>query len=661
MDKRVRLLLEVILVLGVIAAIIVLASLALRTAPPSKPVASASPAPAVASTSSPAAEKATPRPRLMLISIDGARDDYVDRFIADGTMPNLAKLAREGVRAEYLRSIIPSLTAAAHASIGTGAYPHRTGIVSNKFHKSEDPFYWYTSAFEEPELQAEPLWRTAMRHGLTTAAVFWYGAVPDIPEQQADYTVSYGKCDVYSDLHVITFTLASEWKNPPPSHSPLLEGVLDVLGRSDARVARLYALALDSTDDGVLNYDTIVLSHNREVNEDSATLRLGQWAPLEISARLHSGAFFKLQAITTTVESTDELTSTVPLEAAVFRSRVCFNYASPPELLREINERFGFFRPSPDYYALGAGWIDQDDYFWMAETQSRWMAEVAAFVYRRYRPDLFLTWQGPVDEAGHQFLLVDERQPGYSPEKARRYAELYRRAYQLADENIGRLMDAAGDDDVAFFIFSDHGMSPIHTQVYVNTVLNKAGLLEFKGPPKYYVNVEKSRAVAFASGAAAHVYVNLKGREQPGIVPESEYDSVVEEIVRAFQAVKDPTTGEPVFCRILKRDELADLKLDSPHSGDVFVQACPGYVLTDWRGEEEILRPATYYGQHGYDPEIPALHAFFVASGPGVKQEAQIGPLNLVDIAPTAARLLNIPPPADAEGRVVEELLSPGR
>ena len=599
------------------------------------------------------------RPHVIMVSIDGARDDYVDRFIADGTMPNLAKLAHKGVMAEYLRSINPSLTAAAHASIGTGAYPHRTNVVSNKFHRSQDNFYWYTSAFEVPEISVEPIWRTAMRYGLKTAAAFWFGAHPDFADQVADYTVSYGRCDVYSAMHVLTFTLASEWQNAPPSFSPYLESTLDILGKGDARVARLYVLALDTTDDGELNYDTLILDDNRRVEESplkSPALRLDEWAPMEISSHLHSGAYFKLQAITVTVESVDEISATVPLEAAVFRSRVCFNYASPPELLREINERFGFFRPSPDYYALDQGWIDEEDYFHMAEEQSRWMAEVAAYVYQKYHPDLFLTWQGPVDEAGHQFLLVDKRQPGFAREKARHYAELYRRAYQLADENLGRILEAAEGDKAVFLVFSDHGMAPIHTKVYVNTILQEAGLLEFKGPPKYYVNVEKSKALAFASGGSAYIYVNLKGRERPGIVPKEEYEDVVDAIVKALEAVRDPETGGQVFCRILRRNQLGQLKLDSPYSGDVFVQACPGYVLTDWRGSEAVFEPANYYGQHGYDPNLPELHAFFVASGEGIKEGVAIGPVDLVDIAPTVAKLLGFPPPKTAEGRVLEEL-----
>ena len=592
------------------------------------------------------------RPRAIMVSLDGAREDYVRRFIADGTMPHLASLARRGVMAEYARTIDPSLTAAAHVSIGTGAYPHRTDVVSNKFHRPQDDFYWYTDGFQA-EISVEPIWRAAMRQGLKTAALFWVGAQPDFPDQLADYTVAYGKCEVYSALHELSFALASGWKNAPPSFSPPLESVLDVLGRYDARVARLYVLAVDSTDDGQANYDVLILDDNKEIeppdSPQSAYLRLGEWAPLEISSRIHSGAYFKLKAITTTV-------GTAPLQALVFRSRVCYNQASPPQLLRDVNQRFGFFPASPDYYALEHGWIDEEDYMHMAEVQSRWMMEVTAYVYDTYKPDLLLTWQGPVDSAGHQFLLVDKRQAGYDEERASRYAELYRRAYQLVDENLGLLLEKAEPDGAAFFLFSDHGMAPIHTKVYVNTILQRAGLLVFKGPPSYYVNVTRSKALAFTSGGSAHIYINLKGRERPGIVPQEEYDEVVRAVIEALTETRDPETGEQVFCRIVRRPELEQLKLDSRYSGDVFVQACPGYVLTDWRGSEVVFEPTTYYGQHGYDSTLPEMHAFFIAMGPGLKEGATIGPVHLVDVVPTVARFLGIEPPPTAEGRVLVEL-----
>jgi hypothetical protein len=59
--------------------------------------------------------------RLLCIALDGGRADRMYDWMGDGTLPHFAALAAQGVRAEYARLIDPSLTAAAHNSIATGA------------------------------------------------------------------------------------------------------------------------------------------------------------------------------------------------------------------------------------------------------------------------------------------------------------------------------------------------------------------------------------------------------------------------------------------------------------------------------------------------------------------------------------------------------------
>ena len=48
-------------------------------------------------------------------------------------------------------------------------------------------------------------------------------------------------------------------------------------------------------------------------------------------------------------------------------------------------------------------------------------------------------------------------------------------------------------------------------------------------------------------------------------------------------------------------------------------------------------------GMHGFFPDDPLLEASFVAYGPGIAQR-HLGAHRLVDVAPTVASLLNLPP-----------------
>ena len=55
-------------------------------------------------------------------------------------------------------------------------------------------------------------------------------------------------------------------------------------------------------------------------------------------------------------------------------------------------------------------------------------------------------------------------------------------------------------------------------------------------------------------------------------------------------------------------------------------------------------------GAHGYDPEHPDMGAIFFALGRGVPAGAKLGPIRVIDVAPTAAALLGMEPPEQSEG-----------
>ncbi|MGH2570618.1 MAG: alkaline phosphatase family protein [bacterium] len=65
--------------------------------------------------------------RALVIALDGATFDLIGRWLEDGTMPNLARLRREGVSGP-LRSIIPPVTAPAWCSFMTGKNPGKHGV-----------------------------------------------------------------------------------------------------------------------------------------------------------------------------------------------------------------------------------------------------------------------------------------------------------------------------------------------------------------------------------------------------------------------------------------------------------------------------------------------------------------------------------------------------
>lgn len=116
------------------------------------------------------------RAPLILISIDGFRWDYLQKYDA----PVLRQLAAAGVRAERLIPVFPSKTFPNHYTIVTGLYPAHHGIVSNSFF---DPAFGTTFSIGKRESHTEsrwwggePLWITAEKQGVRSACFSWPGS-----------------------------------------------------------------------------------------------------------------------------------------------------------------------------------------------------------------------------------------------------------------------------------------------------------------------------------------------------------------------------------------------------------------------------------------------------------------------------------------------------
>ncbi len=94
--------------------------------------------------------------------------------------PVCRHLIKNGSQVKTLRSIYPTVTYPVHASIITGVYPNRHGIVNNEIPEMgvlTSPWHWFSEANKAPTL-----FGAAKNAGMTTAAVFWpvSGNDPDI-------------------------------------------------------------------------------------------------------------------------------------------------------------------------------------------------------------------------------------------------------------------------------------------------------------------------------------------------------------------------------------------------------------------------------------------------------------------------------------------------
>ncbi len=576
------------------------------------------------------------------MAFDGARPDWTAGYMENGDMPNLTRLAQRGVTAAYLQAVDPAVAATSYQSLSTGASPSDTGWVSTGFPTAGTAFLAGRNPLEHPVTSLEAVWRTAMRNGLRTATVFWPGASLDVPSLQANYMVEVAESNVPSAQHVVSLREAQGWKAAPTSLSPLQEGLLPIHTDEGGTLDTLNILATDQPDDGPGGYDLLILDSDKDLQNGYSSVSLGECTLRMLSPRLHSGAYFCF-------------TASDGLSVTLYHSRVSYNRGRPAELLRSVND-LGFPPPTPDLRALRQGWLAPQQYHEMAERRAKWMMDVVLHVYRTYRPDLLLTAQAIIGECTRAFLLVDERQPGFEPESAELYAGYRQKAHALADENLGKLLSLVDVANSAVLVLSAHGLAPVHTEVHLNTILEDAGLLDLDTRQgQDYLDPGESQAVAWASGGSAYVYLNLQGRDQPGIVTPDDYQNVQQQIVSAVTKVVDED-GQAVFARSLTREQLKGVQLNSPYAGDVFVQAAPGYYLSDALGLEDILAPSTIRAVGGLDSALPEMHGMFIAAGANLARGKAIAAVHLTDIAPTVARILGFEPASTVHGHRLEDV-----
>jgi predicted AlkP superfamily pyrophosphatase or phosphodiesterase len=124
----------------------------------------------------------SPAHYVALISVDGLRP--VDAMGKGGcpVPAALAELARSGVQAEGVVGVLPTVTYPSHATLVTGAYPAKHGVLNNE--RASDGAPWH---FDRSDIRMPTLWDAARRKGLSVAIVTWpssYGADVDylIPE-----------------------------------------------------------------------------------------------------------------------------------------------------------------------------------------------------------------------------------------------------------------------------------------------------------------------------------------------------------------------------------------------------------------------------------------------------------------------------------------------
>jgi phosphodiesterase/alkaline phosphatase D-like protein/predicted AlkP superfamily phosphohydrolase/phosphomutase len=636
---------------------------------------------------------------VIFFGADGMRPDFMERYAREGAMPTYERLLSTGARgANGMTQAFPPNTGVGWTTMATGAWPGRHGSMNNTFHVAccNNPFSATTSGFQSNAvdgvlIQAKTLLEAAEQAGKKVVAIEWPASRNfPIRGQAIDFRTFHSSRGIVGnyrrasdntnlvaasglDYDIVALRPATGWTNMPVSYSPPLEATV-IIRDFGAPKYNLDAYLFDPTDDQTANYTNVLLTRSpgqgaqgKDGAQALATLTEGAWGEIRLPLLAAGALTGKTAGLYVKLE---ELSP----DAARFRlyhtslARVSGN---DPAFVDFCSTNF----PPPtaaDFAPLQAGIVTEETYveqglFWRMAHHP-----ILEHLLTNNRPDVVLAGFPVTDEFSHQFLALittnapvydDANRDGVPDGRVAIREGFLRQAYSLADATL-TLIQRHMPTNALVVAGSDHGFAPSWKSINAGKVLFDLGLQSAEqtanGRPIHATN---DVAKATWAGGTAAVYLNLAGRDAPGSLSQAQFEDTRQKIKAAFENLTD-TNGVKVIERVFLKEELANVQggnsLHPTRSGDVTVVARPGYQF-DAATRGLAVANAPFFGQHGYLPDTVNLvsnvnlHATFLISGPGVAAGKALEGVRAVDLEPTIAHALGLPPVAAVDGRVLHE------
>ncbi len=182
--------------------------------------------------------------------------------------------------------------------------------------------------------------------------------------------------------------------------------------------------------------------------------------------------------------------------------------------------------------------------------------------------DLLVGVLESTDRVQHMFWrFLDPTHPMYNAADAAKYGDSIQRVYERCDQLVGEVLERV-DPGTTVIVLSDHGFHSFRQAVNLNTWLVDNGYIARQGQAgdknlndlfsggQFWENVDWSRTKAYSLGLG-QIYFNMAGREGHGIVHSgAEYRQLQDEISQKLLALRDPANGAQVVSAVYKRDDV---------------------------------------------------------------------------------------------------------
>ncbi|MDR2549528.1 MAG: alkaline phosphatase family protein [Desulfobulbus sp.] len=258
-----------------------------------------------------------------------------------------------------------------------------------------------------------------------------------------------------------------------------------------------------------------------------------------------------------------------------------------------------------------------------------------------------------IDLQEHMFIryMTDKGYNKLPPEEYHKYME---DIYIQTDWYFGQFLKYL-DEGWSILLVSDHAqVCSKHDFILMGDVLGiNVGLMEEIGLTRCKrdengnrlpeIDWENTLAIAQRE---TNIYVNLKGRDEHGIVDPADKYEVEEEIMSRLYSYRHPQTGKRVIALAVRNKDAVHFGLGGPECGDIVYFMAEGY---QWDHADSL---STSWGECD-----TSVSPFFVAAGKGIKKNFKTDRIiRQIDVAATAAALGGVRFPKQCEGAPVYQI-----
>jgi predicted AlkP superfamily phosphohydrolase/phosphomutase len=619
--------------------------------------------------------------RLIIIGFDGQDPRLTERFMAEGKLPNLARLAETGCYTR-LQTTFPSLSPTAWSSFATGTAPAKHNIYDfltrdprtylpllSSAHIGEVDRFWklgrWRIPLKKPELRllrkSKPawtilgehdVWSTVLRVPITFPPDEFFGAelsamcVPDLLGTQGTFFLyttrpagaAFEEGGTRIPLSGRDGGFSTTIRGPA---NPMLAGQAPMEVPLRIRVDRAGKRAR-------VQLDGVSLDLHEGQLSDWVNLRFRAAPGIKVSANCRMmateiGEHFSLYV---TPLCLDPEKPAMPI-------------SHPSYFATYLAKRIGPYCTlglAEDTWALNEGVIDEATFLRQAYDIDAERERMLLLSLDRQRRGLLACVFDATDRIQHMFWrYIEDGHPAASPNPAD-HAGAIEAIYRRNDTLVGTVLARLRQGDL-LMVLSDHGFASFRRGFNPNAWLRANGFLILRdgadGSSEWLRDVDWSRTRAYAIGLTG-LFVNMEGRESQGIVkPGTDARRVVADIAAGLRGLMDPEAGAVAV------NEAFDTRAlyDGPYLGnapDLIVGYNAGYRCS-WTGARGIVagpifedNKKAWSGDHCIDPRLV----------PGVlfaSRRIHRDDPALVDIAPTALRLFGVDPPPHMDGKPLYE------